>query len=297
MFRKGLILAGGRSSRLYPSTTAIGKPLLPIYDKPMIYYPLGILMQAMVKEICIISNPHDLPLFKELLGTGEQWGINLNYKIQYEPKGIADVFFVANDFIRNQSCALILGDNIFIGSEWQNRLNHIQKQPISGAQIIVKPVKDPERYGVIKYSQQGEIIDLLEKPNPAPSDLAITGLYFYDEQATELAHQLKPSARGELEITDLNRLYLNHKKLSFTLLDKTDDQWLDTGTHESLYEATQNISNYIHTQNKQIGCLEEIAYLNGWIDENKLENISHRLRHTSYGKYLEQYFINQKIRT
>jgi glucose-1-phosphate thymidylyltransferase len=290
MFKKGIILAAGRSTRLYPATIVVGKPLLPIFDKPMIYYSLAILMQAQIKEICIVTNPHNLHLFQELLGNGDSWGIHIEYRIQQEAKGIADVFNVAADFIQNQPCALVLGDNIFIGTNWKARFEQIQSQPAYGAHVFARPVSDPERYGVITLDENQKPLDLIEKPNPAPSNLAVTGLYFYDEQASDLAKQLKPSARGELEITDLNRLYLNQQQLHLHQLNQNDDDWFDIGTHDAMYQAIDKISNLIHNTGKQIGCIEEMAYQNGWISEPQLQKLTHRFRHTAYGRYLEQYF-------
>ena len=235
MFKKGIILAAGRSTRLYPATIVIGKPLLPIFDKPMIYYSLAILMQAQIKEICIVTNPHNLHLFQELLGNGDSWGIHIEYRIQQEAKGIADVFNVAADFIQNQPCALVLGDNIFIGTNWKARFEQIQSQPAYGAHVFARPVSDPERYGVITLDENQKPLDLIEKPNPAPSNLAVTGLYFYDEQASDLAKQLKPSARGELEITDLNRLYLNQQQLHLHQLNQNDDDSLGFRIVETVF--------------------------------------------------------------
>lgn len=290
MFKKGIILAAGRATRLYPATIVIGKPLLPIFDKPMIYYSLSILMAAKIREICIITNPHDHHLFQELLGDGSSWKMHIEYRIQETAKGIADVFTIANDFIDNQPCALVLGDNIFIGNSWKKRLELIQQEHISGACVFARPVQDPERYGVISLDENQRPLDLIEKPNPAPSNLAVTGLYFYDEMACELAKQLKPSARGELEITDLNRLYLQKNQLHLTILNEVDDNWFDIGTHDTMYQAIDKISNLIQNTGIQIGCIEEMAFQNGWIGAQHLEKLAYRFRHTSYGRYLEQYF-------
>lgn len=293
MIKKGIILAAGRSTRLYPATMVIGKPLLPIYDKPMIYYPLSLCMQAQIRDICIVTNMQDANLFQELLGNGEKWGIHIEYRIQHEPKGIADVFFVAQDFIDSQPCCLILGDNLFIGDGLANQLLRLQNQPLKGAHVFAFPVMQPERFGVLVLDNSGKISHIVEKPNPAPSNLAVTGLYYYDEQACSLAQQLKPSLRGELEITDLNRLYLLKQELHYSLLDAEAIQWFDTGTHETMQQAIDYVADYIH-HHKQVGCIEEIAYLNHWIDAEQLEKMAFRLRHTLYGQYLEQYFIKPK---
>jgi len=289
MINKGIILAAGRSTRLYPATMVLGKQLLPIFDKPMIYYPLSILMQAGIREICVVSNPHDLSLFAEMLGHGEFWGIHIEYRVQYEPRGIADVFNVAKDFIDHQPSALILGDNLFIGEQMPKRLETIQSQDHLGAHLVAFPVESPERYGVLSLNAKGEIEDILEKPEQPPSNLAVTGLYFYDAFASTLAQELKPSARGELEITDLNRLYLQQKKLQCTILNAADDQWFDTGTHESMYQANCAISTLVHEKHQQVGCLEEIAYLKQWITTEELSARIQKFRHTSYGKYLNRY--------
>jgi glucose-1-phosphate thymidylyltransferase len=294
MITKGIILAGGRATRLYPATMVIGKPLLPIFDKPMIYYPLSLCMQAQIRDICIVTSPHDANLFKELLGNGESWGIQISYRIQEEPKGIADVFFVAQDFIDGKACCLVLGDNLFIGDGLINSLRHIQAQGLQGAQVFAYPVSEPERFGVLLLDDVGQIVQILEKPNPAPSNLAVTGLYFFDEQATTKAFELKPSARGELEITDLNRMYLEAQQLHYSLLDPRQMQWFDTGTHDTMQQAIDYVSHYIHQHQRQVGCLEEIAFLNHWIDQMQLEKMAYRLRHTMYGQYLEQYFLKPK---
>jgi len=290
MIQKGLILAAGRGTRLYPATIVIGKPLLPIFDKPMIYYSLSVLMQSQIRDICIVTNQHDRHLFEELLGDGLSWGVNIQYRIQHEPKGIADVFNVAHDFIDNDPCALILGDNLFLGTTWKNRLLQLQQQPMQGAHIFAHPVADPERYGVITIDQHQQPQSLIEKPSPAPSNLAVTGLYCYDKHACEMSLQLKPSARGELEITDLNDLYLLKNQLNLTILDLPEDEWFDIGTHDAMYKAIDKISSLIHTTGSQIGCIEEIAFQNQWIDASQLERMAHRCRHTAYGRYLERYF-------
>jgi glucose-1-phosphate thymidylyltransferase len=290
MVKKGIILAAGKGTRLYPATIAIGKPLLPIFDKPMIYYSLAILMKARIREVCIVTNRHDISLFRELLSDGSHLGMHIQYRIQDIPKGIADVFNVAEDFIHHEECALVLGDNIFMGEQWDSRLHDLQNQNVSGAKVFAYPVEDPNRYGVLKLNHHQEVIDVIEKPIHAPSNLAITGLYFYDEKATSFAKSLKPSARGELEITDLNRLYLQQKQLTWIKLDAPDDEWFDVGTHEAMYHAIDKVSTYVICSKKQIACIEEIAFQNGWIDLQKLKSLQQRVKTTAYGKYLEKYF-------
>jgi glucose-1-phosphate thymidylyltransferase len=290
MINKAIILAAGRGTRLYPATIVIGKPLLPIFDKPMVYYSLAIIMQAKIRDVCIVTNQHDISLFRELLGDGNQLGMHIQYRIQEIPKGIADVFNIAEDFINNEPCALVLGDNIFIGHEWDLRLSEIQKNPIQGATVFAYPVHDPKRYGILALNAKQEIIDVVEKPNTPPSNLAVTGLYFYDEHATQMAKTLKPSARGELEITDLNRLYLEKKALKWMNLNATDDLWFDIGTHEAMYVAIDNVSQRIINTQQQIGCIEELAYLNGWIGITQLNLLQKKVKMTAYGQYLEKYF-------
>ena len=294
MIKKGIILAAGRGTRLYPATIAIGKPLLPIFDKPMIYYSLSMLMQAGIQEICIVTNAHDLPLFQELLADGHELGIHLSYRIQFEPKGIADVFNVAEDFIQHQACALVLGDNLFMGHGWQHRLHHIQANRMTGAYVFAIPVDDPSRYGVLSVDASGKVLDILEKPAHPPSNLAVTGLYFYDESAVSLAQRLRPSARGELEITDLNRLYLQDEQLKAYVLDATDEQWFDVGTHDAMHVAIDKISEHIHRTHRQVGCIEEIAYLNNWISSAQLEALAYKVRYTPYGEYLKNLCVNEQ---
>jgi glucose-1-phosphate thymidylyltransferase len=290
MVTKGIILAAGRGTRLYPATIVIGKPLLPIFDKPMIYYSLATLMKAKIREVCIVTNRHDLALFRELLCDGSHLGMHIQYRIQEIPKGIADVFNVAEDFVNHEDCALVLGDNLFIGEQWENRFAEIQENQHQGATVFAYPVYDPERYGVLKLNAEKEVIDVIEKPKYPPSNLAVTGLYFYDHKATSFAKSLKPSARGELEITDLNRLYLQQQQLNWMKLDAPDDEWFDIGTHEAMYHAIDKVSTHIICSKKQIACVEEIAYLNGWIDLQGLKKLQQRVITTSYGKYLEKYF-------
>lgn len=289
MIKKGIILAAGRGTRLYPATIVVGKPLLPIFDKPMIYYSLALLMQAKIQEVCIVTNRHDITLFRELLGDGHQLGMHIQYRIQDIPKGIADVFNVAEDFIERKPCALILGDNIFIGNQWENRLIEIQQNHTKGALIFAYPVHDPNRYGVLELDAHNNILNVIEKPKVAPSNLAVTGLYFYDEKATEFAKSLKPSARGELEITDLNRLYLKNQQLDWMSINCPDDLWFDVGTHEAMYVAIDKVSHYIIENNTQVGCIEEQAFLNGWIDQSKLGLLQKNVKMTNYGQYLTKY--------
>jgi glucose-1-phosphate thymidylyltransferase len=294
MIKKGIILAAGRGTRLYPATIAIGKPLLPIFDKPMIYYSLAMLMQAGLQDICIVTNEHDLPLFQELLGDGKELGIHLSYRIQYEAKGIADVFNVAKDFIGHEPCALILGDNIFMGNAWKDRFQDIQKHPLKGAHVFAIAVDDPNRYGVLSLDDTGGVLDILEKPEHPPSNYAVTGLYFYDERAVTLAQSLKPSARGEFEITDLNRLYLQEQQLTAHILDATGEKWFDVGTHVAMHQAIDEISHYIHTTKQQVGCIEEIAYLNSWVTTEELEVLAHKVRYTPYGTYLKNLCLHER---
>lgn len=289
MIQKGIILAAGRGTRLYPATIVVGKPLLPIFDKPMIYYSLSLLMQAKIREVCIVTNRHDITLFRELLGDGHQLGMHIQYRIQDIPKGIADVFNVAEDFIEGKPCALMLGDNIFIGKQWQNRLMEIQEHHEQGALVFAYPVPDPNRYGVLNLDAHNNILDVIEKPKVAPSNFAVTGLYFYDDKATEFAKTLKPSARGELEITDLNRIYLKNQQLDWISLDCSDDVWFDVGTHEAMYMAIDKVSHYIMENKIQIGCIEEQAFLNGWIDQSKLALLQKKVKMTNYGQYLTKY--------
>lgn len=289
MIKKGIILAAGRGTRLFPATIVVGKPLLPIFDKPMVYYSLALLMQAQIREICIVTNDHDIGLFRELLGDGHHLGLHIQYRIQGVPKGIADVFNVADDFINNEPCALVLGDNIFMGQSWEKRFEEIQQNSINGAYIFAFPVHDPKRYGVLQLDKEQNIVDVIEKPIVPPSNLAITGLYFYDEHATEMAKTLKPSARGELEITDLNRLYLKNQQLNWMSLSNQDDLWFDVGTHEAMYMAIDKVSHYIIEHQRQVGCIEEQAFLNGWIGQSQLSILQSKVKMTNYGQYLTKY--------
>ena len=282
---KGIILAGGSGTRLYPLTQVTSKQLLPIYDKPMVYYPLSILMEAGIREILIISTPEDTPRFEELLGDGNQFGIHLNYKIQLSPDGLAQAFLLGEEFIAGDSCAMILGDNIFHGHGLRKRLKAAAGKE-EGATIFGYYVDDPERFGVVEFDSEGKAISLEEKPTAPKSNYAVTGLHFYDKRVVEYAKQIRPSARGELEITDLNRIYLDKGNLDVTLLGQ-GFTWLDTGTHESLVDATNFVKTVETHQNRKIACLEEIAYNNGWIDEKKLGEACELYQKNQYGRYLK----------
>ena len=282
---KGIILAGGSGTRLYPLTQVTSKQLLPIYDKPMIYYPLSILMNAGIKEILIISTPTDTPRFEELLGDGSQFGISLQYKVQPSPDGLAQAFLLGEEFIDGDSCAMVLGDNIFHGHGLTKRLRAAASKD-KGATVFGYYVDDPERFGVVEFDETGKAVSIEEKPAQPKSNYAVTGLYFYDSRVVEYAKSIKPSARGELEITDLNRIYLENGDLEVTLLGQ-GFTWLDTGTHESLVDAT----NFVHTvethSHRKIACLEEIAYLNGWISKDELQKSYELYQKNQYGKYLK----------
>jgi len=279
--RKGIILAGGSGSRLYPMTKAISKQLLPVYDKPMIYYPLSVLMLAGIRDILIISTPHDLPLFKSLLGEGDTWGLNFSYQVQPSPDGLPQAFILAESFIGDDLSTLILGDNIFYGHHFQSLLSSATSRE-KGATVFAYHVHDPERYGVVEFNEKHEIISLEEKPKLPKSNYALTGLYFYDNQVVELAKKLKPSSRGELEIVDLNRLYLEQSQLNIEIMHR-GYAWLDTGTQKSLLEASQFIAALENRQGLKVACPEEIAYRNGWINEDQLKKL---ITHNEYGNYL-----------
>ena len=282
---KGIVLAGGSGTRLYPLTRVTSKQLLPIYDKPMIYYPLSVLMNAGIKDILIISTPEDTPRFEELLGDGSQFGIHLQYKVQPSPDGLAQAFILGEEFIGNDSVAMILGDNIFYGHGLTKRLKECASRK-EGATVFGYYVDDPERFGVVEFDKDGKAISIEEKPEHPKSNYAVTGLYFYDNKVVEYAKSIKPSDRGELEITDLNKIYLEQGKLDVMLLGQ-GFTWLDTGTHESLVEATNFVKTVETHQNRKIACLEEIAYTNGWMSKEQLEKAYEMFKKNQYGKYLK----------
>ncbi|WP_352403284.1 glucose-1-phosphate thymidylyltransferase RfbA [Kandleria vitulina] len=282
---KGIILAGGSGTRLYPLTMVTSKQLLPIYDKPMIYYPLSIMMQAGIKDILIISTPNDTPRFEELLGDGHQFGISLQYKVQPSPDGLAQAFLLGEEFIDGDACAMILGDNIFHGHGLTKRLKAAASRE-EGATVFGYYVDDPERFGIVEFNDEGKAVSIEEKPAQPKSNYAVTGLYFYDKNVVEYAKTIKPSARGELEITDLNKIYLEKGKLNVELLGQ-GFTWLDTGTHESLVDATNFVKTVETHQHRKIACLEEIAYNNGWISKDELIERYELLKKNQYGAYLK----------
>ena len=284
--RKGIILAGGSGTRLYPATQVISKQLLPIFDKPMIYYPLTTLMLAGIREILVISTPQDTPRFKDLLGNGAQWGLDIQYAVQPSPDGLAQALTIGEEFIGESTVALVLGDNIFYGHEFHKLLNKANTRD-SGATIFAYHVKDPERYGVVEFNSQGKILSLEEKPEKPKSNYAVTGLYFFDNLAIEYAKNLAPSSRGELEITDLILDYLKEDSLSVEVMGR-GYAWLDTGTHESLLEAHQYVQTIEHRQGLKIACPEEIAFRNNWIDSKQIEKLAAPMLKNNYGQYLMQ---------
>lgn len=284
---KGIVLAGGSSTRLYPLTTVTSKQLLPIYDKPMIYYPLSVLMGAGIRDILIISTPQDTPRFQELLKDGKQFGMNFTYKVQPSPDGLAQAFTLGEEFIGNDTVAMVLGDNIFAGHGLNERLKKAVHNAESGkgATVFGYYVSDPERFGVVEFDKDGKAVTIEEKPEKPKSNYCVTGLYFYDNKVVKYAKSLKPSARGELEITDINRIYLESGRLNVELLGQ-GFTWLDAGTHDSLVEATNFVKTVERHQHRKIGCLEELAYLNGWIDREQLLAVIEPLKKNQYGAYL-----------
>ncbi|MDC1122603.1 glucose-1-phosphate thymidylyltransferase RfbA [Nitrospinaceae bacterium] len=290
MINKGIILAGGSGTRLYPLTQVVSKQLMPLYDKPMIYYPLSTLLSAGIRDVFVITTPQDQPLFQELLKDGNQWGININYGVQPRPDGLAQAFLIAKDFIGNEGCSLILGDNVFYGTELPDMMQTAQKRK-EGATVFGYWVKDPQHYGVAEFDGNDKVVSVEEKPQQPKSHYAITGLYFYDKQVVDIASSIKPSHRGELEITDVNRVYLEQSQLSVERMSR-GFAWLDTGSHDSLLDAANFIETIQKRQGLMVCCPEEIAFTKGWISTTDVEKLAHTLKKNEYGQYLTRMIAN-----
>lgn len=290
MINKGIILAGGSGTRLYPLTQVVSKQLMPLYDKPMIYYPLSTLLSAGIRDIFVITTPQDQPLFQELLKDGNQWGINITYGIQPYPEGLAQAFLIAKEFIRNEGCSLILGDNVFYGTELPDMMQTVQKRQ-EGATVFGYWVKDPQHYGVAEFDDNDKVVSVEEKPEQPKSHYAITGLYFYDKQVVDIAGSIKPSHRGELEITDVNRVYLEQSQLSVERMNR-GFAWLDTGSHDSLLDAANFIETIQKRQGLMVCCPEEIAFTKGWISTTDVEKLAYTLKKNEYGQYLTRMIAN-----